>query len=130
MEPLGTGASAEGPKGPRCEYTVFCLKKLGINAMQSDLKFQLKGQLDGTTEYINIYLKQPRKLFGYVMRPGEEIYVIHTWFPNETPKPLEFPDEQGFYDVVVSYVDIVDERKKDCEDAGFPKTTNSKLTPA
>ena len=62
------------------------------------------------------------------MRPGEEIYLIHTWFPNETPKPLEFPENQGFYDVVVSYVDILDERKKNCVNTGAPKTTNSELT--
>ena len=61
------------------------------------------------------------------MRPGEEIYLIHTWFPNETPKPLEFPESQGFYDVVVSYVDILDERKKNCVNTGAPKTTNSEL---
>ena len=62
------------------------------------------------------------------MRPGEEIYLIHTWFPNETPKPLEFPETKGFYDVVVSYVDIFDETKKDCVDAGDPKTTNGKFS--
>ena len=88
----------------------------------------MKGQLEGSTDYINIDLKEPRKLFGYVIRPGEEIYLIHTWFPNETPKPLEFPETKGFYDVVVSYVDIFDETKKDCVDAGDPKTTNGKFS--
>ena len=46
-------------------------------------------------------IKEPKKVVLYVLRPGEEIYLIHGWFPYFNPTTLQVSENQ--YDVILSY---------------------------
>ena len=48
-------------------------------------------------------------MFAYVLRPGEDIYLIYNMFPNESPEKLLFPEASGYYDIFLAYEDLIDE---------------------
>ena len=51
-------------------------------------------------------------MFAYVLRPGEDIYLIYNEFPNEPPEKLLFPQATGYYDIFLAYEDLIDEAVK------------------
>ena len=50
-----------------------------------------------------VKLKKPSELVVFVLRPGEEIFLVHNWFPHMGQTTLHFPDRATLYDVVFSY---------------------------
>ena len=75
--------------------------------------YKATSQFERSEEYINIELKEPEKVFAYVLRPGEDIYLIYNTFPNESPEELLFPEASGYYDIFLAYEDLIDKAAKE-----------------
>ena len=52
-------------------------------------------------------------MLAYVLRPGEDIYLIYNMFPNESPEKLLFPQATGCYDIFLAYKDLIDKAAED-----------------
>ena len=78
-----------------CYPTVLTrtLFKIGFNA----LSFQIRA----ATQFLTLLLKNPSQLVIFVLKPGEEVYLIHNWFPTLAPTSLRLPDKTSMYDVPI-----------------------------
>ena len=54
-------------------------------------------------------MKEVDKVFAYVLRPGEDTYLLYMMFPNENPDKLMFSESNGYYDIFLAYEDLIDE---------------------
>ena len=54
-------------------------------------------------------MKEVDRVFAYVLRPGEDTYLLYMMFPNENPDKLMFSEANGYYDIFLAYEDLIDE---------------------
>ena len=72
-----------------------------------------------------VKLKKPSELVVFVLRPGEEIFLVHNWFPHMGQTTLHFPDRATLYDVLFSY-QVVEATMDQVGDGSWPCSKDSK----
>ena len=60
-------------------------------------------QVKTRNQFLTIRLKKAKHADIYFLRPGEEIYLVHHWFPDLAPTYIQLPVEASTYDVLLKF---------------------------
>ena len=83
-------------------------------------------QIKAATQFLTIMLNKPSQLVIYVLRPGEEVYLVHGWFPTLAPTTLRLPDKIAMYDLPLK-IRVIDGEMENFKDGFCTEDSKSHL---